>query len=185
MRRPVTTLSQLVLALSLCHAMGAQGPPLMLGDRIRLTVPTAVDSPVVGIVESLRPDTILVRTGVDVLSAFPLDQVTRLELSRGTRRPMWAQTAPVWMTMVGGAVGAIIGYKKPSGNTSPKSEAELASTFGGVVGLVVGATIAIAVGPREWWETVPTRSGSRTSLAPSFYAAPAARGLTVGLRATF
>src|SRR5688572_18357413 len=91
------TTSQLVLALSLCHTMGAQGPPLKLGDRIRLTVPTAGANPVVGIVESLRPDTIVVRTSVEVLSAFPLDQVTRLERSRGPRRPTWSDTAPLWM----------------------------------------------------------------------------------------
>jgi hypothetical protein len=102
MRRPVMTLSQLVLTLGLSHAMGAQGPPLMLGDRIRLTVPTAGSNPVVGIVERMHPDTILVRTSVDVLSAVPLDQLTRLELSRGTRRPTWsladASVTPLFAT---------------------------------------------------------------------------------------
>jgi hypothetical protein len=56
-------------------------------------VPTAGANPFVGIVESVRPDTILVRTSVENLSAFPLDQVTRLELSRGTSRPTWSLAA--------------------------------------------------------------------------------------------
>jgi hypothetical protein len=43
-----------------------------------------------------------VRTSVDVLSAVPLDQLTRLELSRGTRRPTWsladASVTPLFAT---------------------------------------------------------------------------------------
>jgi hypothetical protein len=185
MRRPVMTLSQLVLTLGLSHAMGAQGPPLMLGDRIRLTVPTAGSNPVVGIVERMPPDTILVRTSVDVLSAVPLDQLTRLELSRGTRRPTWSLAAPLWMTMAGGGVGWILGYTKPASRESPEDAGSLIGIVGGVIGLVAGVATAIVVDEREKWESVPTRSGSRTSLAPSLYVAPAARGLTVGLRATF
>jgi len=183
MRPP--TLSQLVLGLCLSHALPAQGPPLMLGDRIRVTVPRMGVNPFVGTVERMPADTILVRTGADVLSAFPLDRVTRLELSRGKRRPAWSQSAPLWMPMAGGAVGFILGYSKPASRTKPEESGLLIGIVGGVVGLVAGFVTAIAVDPREEWETVPTRRGSRTSLAPSLYVAPATRGLTLGLRSGF
>ena len=185
MRRPMLALSQLVFALCLSHATAAQGPPLMLGDRIRVTAPGMGVTPFVGIVDSMPADTILVRTGAGVLSAFPLDQVTRLELSRGTRTPIWSLSAPLWMTMAGGAVGYILGSAKPASSVSPQDSGAFIAIFGGVVGLVAGVVTAIAVDPREEWEAVPTHRGSRTSLAPSLYVAPAARGLTLGLRAAF
>jgi hypothetical protein len=88
------------------------------------------------------------------------------------------------MTMAGGGVGWILGYTKPASRESPEDAGSLIGIVGGVIGLVAGVATAIVVDEREKWESVPTRSGSRTSLAPSLYVAPAARGLTVGLRAT-
>ena len=82
-----------VLALGLCDAIGAQGRPLMLGDVFVSPCQPRAPTRLVGIVESVRPDTILVRTSVENLSAFPLDEVTRLELSRGTSRPTWSLAA--------------------------------------------------------------------------------------------
>jgi len=54
-----------------------------------------------------------------------------------------------------------------------------------IFGLVAGVVTVFVVDLREEWATVPTGRGSRSSLAPSLYVAPAARGLTLGLRAAF
>jgi hypothetical protein len=185
MRRPILALSQLVLALGLAHAMAAQGPPPRVGDRIRLTVPSLAVKPFVGIVERLPADTILVRTGADVLSAFPLDQVDRLELSRGTRSPGWSRAALLWMPFAGFSVGFALGAAKPASRTDPAESGLVIGVMGAVVGLLAGAVTTIAAEPREEWATVPARRGSRTSLSPSLYVAPATRGLTLGLRAGF
>jgi hypothetical protein len=135
--------------------------------------------------ESASVDTIRVRTSRGVMSAFSLDRVARLEVSRGVRRPTWSKTAPLWLPLVGLSGGAIGGYSKPASGTLPKDEALFIGVTGATFGLLAGTVIAIAVPGREKWDTVPTRSGPRTSLAPSLYAAPAARGMTVGLRASF
>jgi hypothetical protein len=186
MRTPVATLSHFVLALSLCHAVGAQGPPpLNRGDRIRLTVPTVGADAFVVAVESATMDTIRVRTSRGVLSAFPLDRVTQLEVSRGVRRPVWSKTAPLWLTLVGLTGGFVGGYSKPASRTSRKDSGEFIAAFAGGLGLITGAFIAVAVPGTERWKTVPTPRGSRTPLMPSLYADPAARGMKVGLRATF
>jgi hypothetical protein len=185
MRRPALTLSQLTLALGLSHAIAAQGPPLKRGDRIRLTVPTVGARPFVGVVETVRADTILVRRSAEVLSVFPLDRVTRLEASRGVRRPMWSKTAPLWMPLAGAAIGFIGGYADPASRTSRDDSGAFIAIFGAPLGLLAGVVTAIAVGPREEWDAVPTPGGSRPPLAPSPYIAPGTRGLTLGLRAAF
>jgi len=186
MRCPVITLSRLVLALGLCHSVGAQAPQLAPGDRIRLTAPTVSAVPVVGIVGSMGPDTILVRTGADVGLAFPLDKITRLEVSRGVRLPTWSKTAPLWMALAGAAIGGIGGAAKPASRTSPRESGEFIALVGGSIGFLGGTVTMFAVGAREKWATVPRgRSASRTTRPPSPYIAPAPRGLTVGLRAAF
>jgi hypothetical protein len=183
--RPILALSQLVFALGLPSAMAAQGPPPKHGDRVRLTVPSLGVKPIVGIVERMPADTILVRTGAKVVSAFPLDQVARLELSRGTSSPTWSKTALLWMPAAGFAVGFALGAAKPASRTRPNESGLMIGIMGAVVGLLAGAVTTIAVAPKEEWATVPTRDGSRTSLAPSLFVAPVTGGLALGLRAAF
>jgi len=185
MRRPILALSQLVLAVGLAHAMAAQGAPPKVGDRIRITVPSLGVKPFVGIVERLPADTILVRTGADVLTAFPLDQVTRLEVSRGTRSPGWSRFAPLWMPLAGFSVGFALGAAKDASGLDPAWSGLVIGVPAAVVGLVAGIATTNVVDQREEWATVPPRRGSRTSLSPSLYVAPATRGLTLGLRAAF
>ena len=183
--RPIVAFSQLVLALGLSRTMAAQGPPPKHGERVRLTVPSMGAKPIVGIVDRMPADTILVRTGAKVVSAFPLDQVARLELSRGTSSPTWSKTALLWMPAAGFAVGFALGAAKPASREKPEDAGLMIGIAGAVVGLLAGAVTMIAVDPREEWATVRTRDGSRTSLAPSLYVAPATRGLTLGLHAAF
>ena len=176
MRRPILTLSQFVLALGLSRGVAAQ-LFLTRGDRIIVTVPTVAANPVVGIAESMRADTILVRTSVGALSAFLLNEVTRIELSSGVRRPMWSRTAPLWMPLTGAGLGAIGGAAKPASRTSGGDSAEFAAIVGGIFGFVAGVVAAIAVPRREHWDTVPTvRTASRTLPAPSLSVAPLRAG---------
>ena len=165
--------------------VSSQGVQPKRGDRIRVTVPSLGVKPFVGIVERVPADTILVRTGAEVLSAFPLDQVARLELSRGTRSPTWALFAPLWMPLAGGAVGFALGAAKPGSREDPATAGLIIGVMGAVVGLVAGVVTVFVVDLRDEWETVPTGRGSRTSLAPSLHVAPSTRGLRLGLRAGF
>lgn len=165
--------------------VSSQGVQPKRGDRIRVTVPSLGVKPFVGIVGRVPADTILVRTGAKVLSAFPLDQVARLELSRGTRSPRRWLLAPLWMPVAGGAVGFALGAAKPASRTRPDESGLMIGIVGAVVGLVAGVVTTAVVDPREEWETVPTRRGSRNSLAPSLHIAPSTRGGRLGLRAGF
>ena len=185
MRRSVLAISQLVIALGSAHAIAAQDPPLTRGDRVRLTVPAFGDSRFVGTVERARADTLHVRTRIGVLTAVPLDQVTRLELSRGVRRPTWSRTAPLWMPLAGGGAAAWGGWAKPASRSSRQDSAEFMAIVGGLLGLVVGTVIAIAVSPQDEWATLPKPSGSGTAFAPSLFVVPATPRLKVGLRAPF
>jgi hypothetical protein len=155
LRRPILTLSHVVLAIGLPCAVAAQRS-VMPGARIRLTMPSVTTTPFVRVVERASGDTIFARTSTGTLSAFPLGQVTRLELSRGVRRPMWSKTALLWMPLAGAGVGAIGGAAKPASRTSRKDSAAFVAIFGGMFGLIAGVVTAIAVPAREAWDTVPS-----------------------------
>jgi len=191
MRRPVPSLPPLVLLLAfgLAHPhprpLPAQTTPLTRGDRVRLTVPTLAARPFVRTLDSVSVDTIRVRTTLGLLSAVPLDQVTRLESSRGVRRPTWSKTAPLWLPLVGLVGGAIGGHAKPASRSSRDDSGEFIAAVAGVLGLLTGTVIAIAVPGREVWDTVPTTTDSRKALAPALYMSPTTRGMTLGLRAEF
>jgi len=89
------------------------------------------------------------------------------------------------MRLTGVTAGAMGGYSKPASRSSREDSGEFIAAVAGVLGLLTGTVIAIAVPAREVWDTVPTTTESRRALAPSLYMSPATRGMTFGLRAEF
>lgn len=51
----------------------------------------------------------MLQTSAEVVTPIPFSQVTHLEVSQGRVRPMWSKTAPLWLTLSAGGVGAIVG----------------------------------------------------------------------------
>ena len=189
MRRSTLLVSQLILTVCVVQSLAAQGPTLQRQARVRVTTPSMSKKPLVGIVDSVDAGGLVLRTGRVASTTIPFSRVTRLEVSRGRKRPMWSKTAPLWLTGAAGGVGAIVGYATSSDEDFFGRDfgTVLLGGLGSVLGLVVGTGMAIGV-KADTWETVPGGvADSRSLTTPSLYLAPGrgARSLTVGLRAAF
>jgi len=190
MRRSTLLVSPLILTVCVVQSLAAQGgPTLQRQARVRVTTPSISKTPLVGIVDSVDAGGLVLRTGRVASTTIPFSRVTRLEVSRGRKRPMWSKTAPLWLTGAAGGVGAIIGYATSSDEDFFGRDfgTVLLGGLGSVLGLVVGTGIAIGV-KTDTWETVPGGvADSRPLTTPSLHMAPGrgARSLTVGLHAAF
>ena len=186
MRRSILIVLPPALMLCVLEPAAAQGTlRLQPGTRVRVTLGVVGSKPFVGILDTVRSDTIKLRMSTPGRMAIPLEQVSRLEISRGQQRPTWAKMAPLWMPLAGAGAGAVIGYATSSddGFFDRGFGAAALGTVGAVVGLVAGVATAISV-KRETWDTIPTTpSGSGSTHGPSFYLAPTPHGVAFGLRA--
>ena len=187
MRRSMLALSALVFAPCLVASLPAQVRSLESGTRIRVTLGGVGTRPFIAVVDTVRDDTITVRTSDEANNTIPLDQVWRLEVSQGRKRPMWAKTAPLWMPIAAAGAGAILGYSTESKDAffGRGFAAMVAGGMGGVAGLVAGVGTAIGV-KTEHWKTVPSASRPQVAtVAPRLYVAPGAHGLKLGVRSRF
>ena len=189
MRRSILAVSALVFAPCLAAPLRAQVRPLEPGTRIRVTLGGVATTSFIAVVDTVRADTIRLRTSDESRNTIPLDQVWRLEVSQGRKRPLWAKTAPLWMPIAAAGAGAILGYSTESDDAffGRGFAAMVAGGLGGVAGLVAGVGTAIGV-KTEHWKTVPSAARSSVAtVAPRVYVAPGARGrgVQLGLRAAF
>lgn len=141
--------------------------PVRIGDRVRLAVPTLLAKRVVGTVEALGPDTLVVKSerGREIV-AVPLRSLTQLERSSG--RGMDYKRGALYGAIAGAAASVVACLAKDwdcfaSGPERPGLPLYLltylpAFSFGG---MVAGGLIGY---PYEDWVTVPLdglgRSGS-------------------------
>src|SRR6478672_4807046 len=153
---------RLIAALLIGAVMFPQlvaGQTLAPGTRVRYFHPS--EGTQTGTVIALTPDTLEVRLKDRAEPAhLPLDQVTSLEVSRGTERhPKYAK----WGLLVGAGVGALVGLAE--GSTGSHSEncgsqelvchgsfaggAFMGGALGGIAGLIMGNI------PSETWVRVP------------------------------
>lgn len=136
-----------------------------------------------GTVVALTSDSLEVQfTGSAEPARLPLDQVTRLEVSRGSERhPAYAGGG----ALIGVAVGAVGGFASGTDDCSrhlvcisrPAGAllgGAVLGAAGGILGLIAGAI------PSETWERVQLE-GHRVSLVTP----PASHGPGVGLRLAF
>jgi len=187
MRRSMLAASALILAPCLGTSAAAQVSALEPGTRIRVTLGGVATAPFVAVVDTVRADTIRLRTSDESRSAIALDQVWRLEVSQGKKRPMWAKTAPAWMPLAGIGAGALVGYAAESDDAfwGRGFAAAVVGALGGVSGLVAGVGTAIGV-KTEQWKTVPSAvRPAHVAAAPRPYVAPGAHGLKLGVAARF
>jgi hypothetical protein len=186
MRRAILA-SLLILAVCLVESLGAQTPTMRRGTRVRLTVPQVSRKSFDGVVESVDDTTLILRSGRAAWTTIPLSAVTRLEVSRARKRPMWSKTAPLWLTLSAGSAGALLSYATASDDEffGRGFAAAAGGAVFGTLGLLVGTGMAIGV-VEDVWEPVIDRAGaSRASAGPSLYVAPGSRGLTLGVRTAF
>ena len=187
MRRSILVVSELVLALCVVQTLAAQIRTPARGTRVRLSTVDAGSKPLIGVVDSVSGGTIVLRVGPEVSTTVTMSEVSHVEVSRGRRRPAWSLTAPIWLPLAAGGLGAAVGYATESDDAffGRGFAAAVAGTLGGALGLLVGTSLAIGV-KTEVWESVPAAaSTSRASVAPSLYVAPGSRGVTLGMRAAF
>src|SRR6187402_1107153 len=141
MRRSTLLASGLVYALCVVQSVAGQTTAVQPGTRIRVTLGGANAKPITGVLDTMNADTITVRTHPAASSAFALNEVGRLEVSRGTHRPTWSKWAPLWMPAAGIVTGAAIGYALDHEEGSfggPYFSAGASGALGGILGLIVG-----------------------------------------------
>ena len=179
MRRLIAVL--LVGMLTLPQLVSAQ--TLTPGTRVRFSHPG--EGTRTGTVVALTPDTLEVRLpGRAEAAHVPLDQVTRLDVSRGMQRQLLRRAGIGFL--VGAAVGAAGVAAEESGCHASSGQFCLGvgggaiiggmfyGSLGGVLGLVAGVI------PSEKWERVPREARRISLVAPS-----GSRGRGVGLRVAF
>jgi hypothetical protein len=133
------------------------------GTRVRIT---QIDQkPRVAVVVSRSADTLLVRWPdlANTVSAVPVSEITRLQLSNGRHRKV--AKGMLWGSVGAGTAGAILGAAtySPCNSTAPFGcllapegrfeSAMMVGVVGGVLGLVVGGLVGLP--SRDDWRTVP------------------------------
>jgi hypothetical protein len=158
------------------------GQTAVPGDRVRFTHPD--EGTRIGTVVAMTADTLEVLIpGRREAALLPLDQMTRLDVSRGTGRHL--RRAAVGFT-VGAGVGALAGYATGTNDCTKQGlfcidrggSALLVGAFLGVLG-GVGGLIAGVV-PTEKWERISLERRRVSLVGPA-----AGRGRAVGLRIAF
>jgi len=183
MRRTILIGTGLSLFLVADRPLSAQGPGISPGSKLRVTAPTVLPKPYVGVVRHVRADTIVFRIArgdrpVWIVMA-PIEQI---DVAVQVPRSRWRKTAPLWAMGVGLAVGGASGALATANDGfMPHFGAIPFGALGAVAGLATGAVIARKT---ERWERVPHDAlPRRTSTSPSIFILPGSRTMRLGLRA--
>jgi hypothetical protein len=187
MRRSPLVVATLILTLGAARMTTAQAPELRHGMRVRVTLPGVLPKPLVGVVDTVQGDTLILEKTREGRRLLPLSRLSRIEVSRNRKRPTWSKTAPLWMTATGAGVGAVLGYTTDTQEDffTPDDSALLAGGLLGALGLVVGSMVAIGVQTEEWHPVLDRSQGARSPIAPSLYVTPGAGRVAIGLHAAF
>jgi hypothetical protein len=162
-------LALLLGSVALTEAVAQQSILVQPGQRVRVQSALARTPELIGGVQAISPDTLVVRhdvgAGASAATAIPLIYITRLEVSRG-QHSRWLTGLVVGLA-AGATTGVILGATSESDFLFSKSSmalmgAVVMAPIGGAVGLVVGALTKT-----ERWETVPLpRPGKSVTLGP-------------------
>lgn len=160
-RRRLLDLLLLVCLLAPVPGLHAQDAPstgdtLQPGARVRIYAPSVAPRRLVGSVEALAPDLVVIRDRGD-LTSVPIQSIQSVEISRGYHRGRHATT-----TLLFAAVGALIGwgfsdFVEPDGDgyrssvhralfTRPQITVSAGALIGGLIGLSIGG---------EAWRPIP------------------------------
>ncbi len=139
------------------EAVAQKVAPLQPGQRVRVQSALARTPELVGGVQAMSADTLVVRhvdgTGAATTTAIPLAYITQLDVSRG-QHSRWGRGLLIGLA-AGATTGVILGASSDGNWLFSKSDlalmgAVVMAPIGGAVGLVVGALTKT-----ETWETVP------------------------------
>lgn len=172
----------LIGVLLVPRVMAGQAPTP--GARVRVTHPG--EGVRLGTMVALTADSLVVRwAGSSDTAHMPLEQVTRLDVSRGMQRRNPAPRAGVGF-LLGASIGAVAGLSSGEDCSSTTGmicigAGEAALLVGGALG-VVGAVVGAAsgIGRAERWERVPFEKSRVTVVAP-----PRGQGRGLGLAVAF
>jgi hypothetical protein len=179
MRRQLSVL----LAVAFLIPQAVSGQNLAPGSRVRVTHPG--EGTRTGTVVELSADTLEVHfDGRSIPAHLPIDQVSRLDVSRGKHTRVLARSGIGFM--VGAAVGAGVGAVSEAacepGNGQICLGAGAGALIGGIFFGAVGGIVGLVAGvvPSEQWERVPLQPRRFTLVAP-----PAGGGRGLGLSVAF
>ena len=155
---------------ALAQPAGSAGPTLGAGTRIRVTAAPPITA-FIGAVVTQSADTLVFRRDADGSTvAVPVGQVSRLDMSGGTRTHK-LRGATIGL-LAGVGIGALLGLATgPDQCTGeclfgPQFAAAVVGTAGGVVGALVGTLIGAR--STEIWNPVPSAAGAaRIGIAPT------------------
>lgn len=133
------------------------GLPVVPGARVRISATTLVAPLLANYLETRGDTAVFIDAGAGRgIWTFTLDQITKLEQSRGERRFNWKPMA-IWAG-IGVPIGTLVIWG-PTGFTSPSdSSRKYDRTKTAVIGAGVGALVGAAFGSRyteEHWMSLP------------------------------
>ena len=174
--RPMITLRVVAAGLLLMGATSSPGDEaaaIAPGTRLRVFAPTLGGKPMVGVLQSLRDNTLtLAAEGHASAVVVPRQEITRIDRSGGRHsRGRWAVRGAGLGLLAGVAIGLAAGnsctnelidvFTLGACSAGPKA------AIGAILGVPAGALIGLAVPPGERWEHVPLGQGRSAATHPA------------------
>ena len=156
MKASLTALIVFVLSLCPTFVSEVDGQPVSEGDHVRITVPTLPGSPLVGRINSLQGDTLVLQNEDWSFQTVAFNDIEQLEVSTGI----------ISHELEGLFLGALLGGAVAYGACKAISEepqsgewgvvgCELATPLGASLGALIGLGLGAATKTYQW-EVVPT-----------------------------
>ncbi len=154
------------LLLAVCGSLYAQGervppvvasgpePVLVQGNRVRLAAPALFADLLEGRVDSIFPDTLLVRPKKSAATVVPLVSVSEIAIHRGNNQIVGELLGTVFGALLGGLVGSELSPFDPNSGINVNVTTVLGIVLGGVGGYFLGKQFDRLVFG-ENWESVP------------------------------
>ena len=144
------TLAMVLIAFP--GAAGAQGPPIVLGSRSRVTVSQPANTRHTGILRAADGTSVQLQTSSESLT-IPVSTITRLEQSLG-KKPN--ATGGIIGALLGVAVGGAVGClaNKDDYGVYCGGQDDTKVIVGAVVGGLAGAAVGSLVFKKEKWREV-------------------------------
>ena len=129
-------------------------PVLVQGDKVRITAPRLFPDVLVGRVESLFPDTLLVKPKHAAATVVPLSLVSKLAISRGNKQIVGEIAGMLFGAMLGGLVASELSPLDPNSSININVFTIVGVVLGGACGYFLGKQFDRRVFG-ENWEEVP------------------------------
>ena len=163
-----------LLLMGATSSPGDEADAIAPGTRLRVFAPTLGRKPLVGVLQSLRDNTLtLAAEGHASAVVVPRQEITRIDRSGGRHsRGRWAIRGAGLGLLAGVAIGlakgnTCTGFEFVDVLTLGPCSAGTKAAIGGILGAPAGALMGLAVPPGERWEHVPLGQGRSTATHPA------------------